>query len=65
MTRHLIALAAACALCACSDSGSKTPSAVTPDSGPLPAQGLTQPTGLERPPTPGGGLPADLKPPGR
>jgi|GEM_PF-4393167 len=62
MTRYLIAWVAACALCACSDSGSKTPSAV---SGPLPSQGLTQPTGLERPPTPGGGLPADLKPPGR
>lgn len=64
MTRHLIALVAAYALCACSDNGSKTPSSVTPDSGPLPSQGLTRPSGLERPPT-GPGLPADLKPPGR
>ncbi|MFY1826861.1 hypothetical protein ACN47A_13155 [Myxococcus fulvus] len=62
MTRHLCAVLAACAvLTACSDDDKKP--AGQQDAGPLSTQGLT-PSTLERPPT-SGGLPADLKPPGR
>ncbi|GEN06009.1 hypothetical protein SAMN05443572_102873 [Myxococcus fulvus] len=63
MTRKLCAVIAACAvLTACSDDDKK-PSGSQQDGGPLSTQGLT-PSALERPPT-SGGLPADLKPPGR
>ncbi|MCE9672059.1 hypothetical protein LY474_30065 [Myxococcus stipitatus] len=59
MFRYVIALVGALSLGACSE---KSPPPLAPDAGSTSA--LERPGALERPPT-GGGLPADLKPPGR
>ncbi|MCP3100296.1 hypothetical protein LZ198_15605 [Myxococcus sp. K15C18031901] len=59
MLRYVIALAGALSLCACSDDAPK----VAPQDAGTPTS-LERPGALERPPRTGG-LPADLKPPGR